>query len=175
MERIKKIDIHAHATPFAALSPRLFYDQNRLISQEELLRIYDDLDIEKGVLLPLVSPESHHELLTSGDVKMMCDQYPDRFLWFCGMDPRMYGNTVNADLSKLLNHYTQYGAKGVGELTANLYADDPMMENLFSHCGACDMPVTIHIAPRIGKGYGIVDELGLPRLEGILKRHGSMK
>ena len=36
------------------------------------------------------------------------------------------------------------------------------------------MPVTIHIAPRMGGGYGIVDELGLPRLERILKAHPDL-
>ena len=37
------------------------------------------------------------------------------------------------------------------------------------------MPVTIHIAPYVGGGYGIVDDLGLPRLEKMLKKHKDLK
>ena len=37
------------------------------------------------------------------------------------------------------------------------------------------MPVTIHIAPKFGDFYGIVDELGLPRLEKMLKKHKKLK
>jgi predicted TIM-barrel fold metal-dependent hydrolase len=40
--------------------------------------------------------------------------------------------------------------------------------NLFFHCGLCDMPVTFHIGCA-GDLYGLVDELGLPRLEKVLR------
>ena len=60
-------------------------------------------------------------------------------------------------------------------MTTTLYADDPMMDNLFSHCEQLDMPVLIHIAPQVGGCYGIVDELGLPRIEKMLKKHPDMK
>lgn len=176
MKEIKKIDIHAHATPFPAYAPKseanLGYP---LISPEELIGFYDRLNIEKGVLLPIVSPEYHYEQFTSSDCKYLSDKYPDRFLWFCNVDPRAAGYTPQANLSQLLNHYKALGAKGLGELTANLYTDDPLMDNLFYHCAECDMPVTIHIAPKIGGYYGIVDELGLPRLEKMLKKHKNLK
>ncbi len=101
---------------------------------------------------------------------------PDRFSWFCYVDPRSYKEEYGRrDLSDILNDYKQMGAKGVGELTAQLYADDPYLDNFFSHCAACDMPVTIHIAPGFGGRYGIVDELGLPRLEKMLKKHKNLK
>ena len=58
---------------------------------------------------------------------------------------------------------------------AQFYANDPMIDNLFYHCTQCDLPVTIHIAPRFGASYGIVDEQGLPRLEKMLKKHKDMK
>ena len=44
----------------------------------------------------------------------------------------------------MLLYYKQRGAIGVGELTANLPVDDPMLDNLFYHCAECDMPVIIH-------------------------------
>lgn len=174
MERIRKIDIHAHATAFQEYSP-VIRNNTPWVSPEEVIAHYDELDIEKGVLLPIVSPECHFEQFTNGDCKHMADKYPDRFLWFCGVDPRAAGNLPNADLSVLLKHYKSLGAKGMGELTAQLYADDPMMDNLFSHCEACDLPVTIHIGPQFGNCYGIVDELGLPRLEKMLKKHPKLK
>jgi predicted TIM-barrel fold metal-dependent hydrolase len=174
IKKTKKIDIHAHATPFPEFAPPL-QDGNPLIGAEQIIDFYDELGIEKGVLLPLTSPECHREQITSLDAKYVADKYPDRFLWFCGVDPRAAGNSPRADLSELLMHYKRLGAKGVGELTAQLYTDDPLMDNLFYHCGECDMPVTIHIAPRFGDCYGIVDELGLPRLEKMLKKHKKLK
>lgn len=174
MERIRKIDIHAHATPFQSYSPAV-NKNTPFVSPKELLHFYDELDIEKGVLLPLTSPEYHYEQFTSGDCKYIADQHPDRFLWFCGVDPRAAGNLPGANLSLLLNHYKSLGALGMGELTANLYADDPMMDNLFAHCAACDLPVTIHIAPQAGNCYGIIDDLGLPRLEKMLQKHPGLK
>jgi predicted TIM-barrel fold metal-dependent hydrolase len=49
------------------------------------------------------------------------------------------------------------------------------MDNFFHHCGECDMPVTIHLAPKVGGFYGIVDDLGLPRLTKMLKKHKKLK
>ena len=50
------IDIHAHAyrreqAPFMGMQQGLFY------TPEKLLSIYDRYNIEKGILLPVVSPE----------------------------------------------------------------------------------------------------------------------
>ena len=174
VKKTKKIDVHAHVSPFPEYAPPLQSGAPMLTAAQQI-QFYDELNIEKGVLLPLASSEYHYEQITSLDAKYVADQHPDRFLWFCGVDPRSAGNTPKADLSKLLMHYKKLGAKGVGELTAQLYTDDPLMDNLFYHCGECDMPVTIHIAPKFGDYYGIVDELGLPRLEKMLKKHKKLK
>lgn len=174
MQTVKKIDIHAHVVPFPEYSPPV-QTGFRMLSAEELIKIYDELNIEKGVLLPLSSSEYHYDQMTSCDCKYVSDKYPDRFLWFCGVDPRSAGHNENADLSLLINHYKSIGAKGIGELTAQMYTDDPMMDNLFYHAAECDLPVTIHIAPKLGDYYGIIDELGLPRLEKMLKKHKKLK
>ena len=176
MERIRKIDIHAHATPFPEYAPKIkMFRDEHWIAPKALIGFYDELDIEKGVLLPLTAAEWQFEQITSGGCKHVADMYPDRFLWFCGVDPRAGGYNENADLSEILLFYKSIGARGMGELTANLYADDPLMDNLFKHCAACNMPVTIHIAPQFGNCYGIVDELGLYRLESMLKKHPTLK
>ena len=174
IKSIKKIDIHAHATPFPEYAP-IWAEGKPWISPEELIAIYDKCGVEKGVLLPLTSPEYHHEQITSGGVKYIVDKYPDRFLWFCSVDPRSAGNFDNADLSKLFEHYKSLGAKGVGEVIAQLYFDDKKMDNLFFHAERCDLPVTIHISKQFGYDYGIVDDLHLPRLEKTLKKHKNLK
>jgi len=174
MQSVRKIDIHAHATLYPELAPVLKH-RDPMISNKELLGLYDRLNIEKGVLQPLQSSEGMWTYTSSEAMKLAADQDPDRFLWFCCVDPRAGDNSPNTDLTILLNHYKSLGAKGVGELTAHLYADDPKMDNLFRCCAECDMPVTIHIAPEYGCSYGIVDELGLPRLEKMLKKHPKLK
>ncbi len=173
MNEIKKIDVHAHAVPFPQYTPTV--NGARMVSIPELLKFYDDLNIEKGILLPLVPPESMYETVSPECCKYMVDQYPDRFDWFTYVDPRAINNTKDIDLSILLRPYKELGAKGVGELTANLYADDPKVDNLLSHCEELELPVIIHIAPTFDGYYGIVDELHLPRLEKMLQKHPDLK
>ena len=173
METIQKIDIHAHATAFPQyVAPR--YNGTRMVCAEDVLGFYEKLNIEKGLLLPLLAPEAHTFTITNEDCKWISDQYPDRFVWFCTVDPRMGENHPRSDLSYILEYYKSIGAKGVGELTASLYADDPKMDNLFYHCAKTGMPVTIHIAPEPDGYYGIVDDPGLPRLERMLKKHPDL-
>ena len=174
MQKVKKIDIHAHATPFPEFSPKHMVGE-RMISAEELIKKYDELNIERGILLPLTSSEYHPEQLTSGDCAYIAAQHPDRFWWFCGVDPRAYGHDEKADISKLLMHYKALGAKGVGECTPQLYFDDKLMDNFLYHCAECDMPITIHLAPQHGGYYGIIDDVGLIRMEKMLKKHKKLK
>lgn len=173
MEQIKKIDIHAHATAFPQYAaPNV--DGYRMPCAEEIFTFYDRLNIEKGVLLPILSPEATSLPMSNENCKWIADQHPDRFVWLCNVDPRAIHNNPESDLSFLLEHYQKLGAKGMGELTANLYADDPKMDNLFGHLEKQKMPVTIHIAPEPHGFYGIVDDPGLPRLEKMLKKHPDL-
>lgn len=174
MEAIKKIDIHAHATAFPQYAPPDPGSGYRMVSAEEVIKYYDALNIEKGVLLPLISPEAQWLQLTNEEIKLIADTHPDRFVWFCSVDPRSCENSVDSNLTYLLEHYKGLGARGVGELTANIYADDPKMDHLFAQCAAMKMPVTIHIAPEPSGFYGIVDDPGLPRLEKMLKKHPDL-
>ena len=176
-EDIKRIDIHAHATPNKDLIHKNAFTWFSMVDDTDLLAMYDKVNVEKAVLLPLVSPEYQFFQCTNQEMKLLSDKHPDRFMWFCNLDPRSFGNDPKADFSKPLNFYKGLGAKGLGELTANMLIDDPLMENLFYHCGECDMPVTIHIAPANAQYgyYGIKDDVGLPRLEKILKKYPKLK
>ena len=170
MEKIKKIDIHAHVVLADEIPPSSIW-----IKADELIDIYDKLDIDMGVLLPIVSPEGQTHTMTNESIISAVERYPDRFVWFCNVDPRSAPNSETTDLSVLLNYYKKKGARGVGELTSNLYFDDPKMDNLFHHCEECDMPVIFHVSPSLGVNYGAVDEIGLPRLEKMLKKHPKLK
>ena len=175
LSEIKKIDIHAHATAYPNYTVPNQTTGYRKLSADELLAFYKQLNIEKGVLLPLISPESQWDIISNQECKRITELYPDDFLWFCSIDPRAGNNNAQTDLAGILQFYQSIGAKGVGELTAQLYADDPRMDNLFSCCEKCGMSVTIHIAPEYGAGYGIIDDLGLPRIERMLKKHPDLK
>ena len=173
VKNIKKIDIHAHAVPFPGLYPFCPGAAN-FSSAEDVIGVYDKIGVEKGVLLPLVSPDGIVSPMTAEATKLLADQHPDRFFWFGNVDPRAAGNQPDAPLDRIIGHYKDLGAKGIGEVTASIYLNDPRAENLFACCAELDMPVTIHvsIAP---DSYGIADDLGLPRLEKILKKFPKLK
>jgi predicted TIM-barrel fold metal-dependent hydrolase len=176
MEAIKKIDIHAHAIPWPEYAPKYAKYNSTMLTPTELFEeYYNKLNIEKCVLLPCVSPEASLSCATNEITKFLVDQNPDKLLWFCNVDPRAINNRENSNLGYLLEHYMSLGAKGLGELTSNLYADHPKMQNLFHYCEELGLPVTIHIAPEPDGYYGIVDELSLPRLEKMLKKHPKLR
>ena len=171
MNTIQKIDVHAHATLFREYYPPHWADnpEGVLVSPEMLIEMYDRLGIEKGILLPVPSPEGQPSILSSESCKYMADKYPDRLGWFCNVDPRANMDSATSDLTYLLRHYKSLGAKGVGEVTAHMDADHPKLLNLYAACEECELPLLFHISYRRERGYGIYDDLGLPRIERLLK------
>lgn len=171
---MRKIDIHCHVSLFPEYDlPRL--NGTKTMSAEEQIMVHDKLNVDMGVILPCISPEGIWKNGSNAVAKALCEKNPGRFSWFCNIDPRMGGNTTTTDFTRVLMFYKDLGAKGVGELTSNVYADDPKMDNMFYHCAECDMPVLIHISPKPGNGYGIVDDLGLPRIEKMLKKYPKLR
>ena len=175
METIKKIDIHAHCIPWPQYAPKYKNGKNNLTPQQLFEEYYDKLNIEIGNLLPTAAPDGSLSMITCEMTKYLVDQYPDRLMWFCNVDPRAINNTDTANLGSLLEHYMALGARGVGEVTCNLAADDPKLDNLYSYCAELGLPVTIHISPSLGGHYGIYDEVGLPRIEKMLKKYPKLK
>lgn len=176
MENVKnmgKIDVHAHATAFPGVYPYCPVSAN-FLSAEDVISVYDKLGVEKGVLLPLVSPDGIIAPMTAEATKFLAEKHSDRFFWFGNVDPRAVGNHGSAPLSDLILAYKEMGAKGIGEVTASIYMDDPRADNLFGCCAELDMPVTIHVSIE-PDSYGIADDLGLPRLEKILKKYPKLK
>ena len=175
MVTVKKIDIHAHTTAYPQYIPKYTNGTRKRTTDELFREYYDKINVEKCVLLPIVSPEGLFSVTSNEEIKFLVDNAPDKLLWFCNVDPRSYQNSKDSNLGYLLEHYMSIGAKGVGEVTANLYADDPKLDNLFGFCAELGLPVTIHIAPEPVGYYGIADELGLPRIEKMLKKHPKLK
>ena len=169
---IQKIDIHVHSSMWegAKIQPGVV-----LASPEQLQESYRELGVEKAFLLPLISPEYRFCVQTNEEMEYLANKYSDTFYWFCNIDPRMGRNSTRTDFSEFLLQYKERGALGVGEVTANMPMDDPRMEHLFAACAEFDMPVTIHIAHQIGDTYGIYDDLGLPKLEYMLKKYPALK
>lgn len=161
---LKKIDIHVHCRQIPIKRPVV---GGTFATAQELRAMYDLLGIEKGVLLPAVSPEGVHCLQTNEEAYEITRQFPETLVWFCNIDPRMDTNSPDADLSYYIEYYKSLGACGVGEITSNLYFDDPLALNLFHHCEKCGMPLTFHLGNK-GNDYGLIDEIGLPRLEKVL-------
>ena len=62
-ETIRKIDVHAHATAFHDYYPP-HKNGYVFVSPEEVLAMYDQIGIEKGVLLPLAACEAQMAPMT---------------------------------------------------------------------------------------------------------------
>ncbi len=166
------IDCHVHAVmerTIPAANGRHFSTPDELIGQ------LDDDGIDMAVVLPLSSPEARQEWPTPEEVLKICALYPERLIPFCNVDPRAEANSPNADFTRHFDYYTGAGCKGVGEVTANMYFDDPMVWNMLRHCADYNLPVIFHISPALGYSYGLADDLGLPRLERTLKEFPDLK
>jgi len=155
-------DIHAHAYR----KPAPYY---KFCTAEELLKQYDELGIEMGVLLPVVSPEIYIPQANE-DILDMAEQYPDRFIPYCNIDPRALTNSADAPLDILLNYYKEKGCRGLGEVMLNVPLLDPMVQNLFRHAERVGLPVVFDGSDQIGGDFGLYDDPGLPQLEHTLQR-----
>lgn len=157
------IDIHTHIG-------RWILRDEPAVDEDELLRRADELGIERFAILPLgMTPEC---FMIGGYTEMVLDAYrrhPDRIIPFCNVDPRS-NNSPDTDFSGILSEFKAAGCRGLGELTANVLLDDPLCMNLYRHCGAAGLPIIFHLAVASAYDlYGVVDELGMPRLERVLR------
>lgn len=156
------IDVHTHLGRIARHDP--------MVTAEDLIATMDKYRIDKAVLLPLDStPEGNMFTFTNEQALDVYAKYPDRIIPFCKLDPRQGNNSPTTDFSWILEEYKELGCKGVGEITANIYIDDPRAKNFFKACGVAGMPVLFHLAEKFEGVYGLVDDIYLPRLENILK------
>lgn len=164
MKLVKKIDIHAHVRSSGGLAAKF-------CPAETILDTYDAAGVEKAVLLPLYRDDWDFVTNPNREAMDAVSRYPDRFVWFCGVEAAQDENT---DFTAILKGYQAMGAKGIGELISGVWFDDPRLWNLFRHAESCNMPVLFHIGDESGS-YGVMDDFGLPRLEKTLAQFPNLK
>lgn len=162
------IDIHVHTC--RPRHPALTRPNgSRYPTPEELVGAMDGAGIDRAAIMCTPSPECRYTPVAPEEVLEICGQYPDRLIPFCNLDPRFLTNSPQADFRPLLRAYRELGCRGVGEYIPNLPFDDPLNLNLFRQVEEVGLPLTFHLAHRIGGLYGCYDDPGLPRLERVLQ------
>lgn len=166
------IDAHAHVY----LDPRIKAgpQSTPFLSAEQQIAVMDAKGVDKAVILPVVgSSIPGAEPQSIGEVLRICAAYPDRFIPFCNIDPRI-GKRPECmkpdNYLFTLEQYRELGCKGLGEVTARIYFDDPAVLALFGACEQVGFPVTIHTTTPETDSYGLLDDIGLPRFESVLAR-----
>ena len=155
---MKKIDLHLHCTR----TPLPAADGMSVSTAAEMVPHLEELGIEKAVLMS--AGEADAPLGGNEANRCICAADPVHFAWMCNPFPAQPGT-----LRQRLAGYQAQGAVGVGELMLNRRLDDPLLQELFAAAGELGMPVTFHMSPRVGFGYGVVDDPGLPLLEKTLQ------
>jgi len=165
------IDIHGHAyrKPVVGVPGVPVFS-----TPEQLLERYEELGIEKAVLLPLIGPEFY---MPQGNEEIIgiAQDFPGRFIPFCNLHPCALTNSPDAPLGNLLRYYKDLGCKGVGEVMANLPFLHPLVQNLLRHVEEVGLPLTFDMSTRIGGCYGLYDDPGLPQLETCLQNFPRLK
>ena len=156
------IDIHCHAF---RIKPPIY----SFSTPDEVIEVFDAKGIEKGALLPIVSPEIYLPQANE-DILEMCENHPDRFFPFCNIDPRALSNSPHSRLDQLLQYYKDKGCKGLGEGMPNMAMMDPMVQNLFACAEKVGLPVTTDGSDVLTGDFGLYDDPGLPQLEHTLQR-----
>jgi len=153
------------------------------VTVDSLIRRLDAEGIDNAVLLPHgFTPEATGLAYLFSDHPGIVDQikavapFADRIIPFGNLDPRMacFGDKrpdyKPVDFSWLLEGFVEMGCVGIGEITANMPFDDPLVVNMMEQCGKWDLPVLFHgTGPGPGL-YGLIDEVGSPRLERLLQQ-----
>ena len=167
------IDIHEHIAPQHTIpNPE---DGRILVTAAEMVAVMDRHGIDKAIVLPLVNPETFYFVQSNDEAFAACDQYPDRFIKFCNIDPRHHLNRLAYDFLPLFEYYQAQGAVGLGEVTANLWWDDLRVQNLLRACDKVGFPMTFHIATQEFNMYGLITEPGLGGLERALQKYPNIK
>ena len=171
-----KFDVHCHAFPSHGFIPgggKL--GESYFLSVEQHLKMFEDHSVTAGLLLPLIHYEIVPYVQKVKEIKETCEKYPDKFLYFMNLDPRMMYNNPKADFSRLIEYHLERGARGVGEMCANLPWDHPLMDNMLFYINKYKLPLTIHISPIPYGVYGIYDDYNLSGLEWALNKYPDIK
>jgi predicted TIM-barrel fold metal-dependent hydrolase len=170
------IDIHAHVFAFPKLKG--FGATTTFMAVEDQIAVMNAKGVDKAIILPLNNAETPTEQQSLGEVLYICEKYPGRFIPFCNIDPRLPRRPdliKTGDFSYLLEQCRDLGFKGFGEFVARLYWDEPCVLRLLEACAKVGFPVTFHTTTPDYSNYGLLDEIGLPRLEKVLGLFPELK
>ncbi len=103
-------------------------------------------------------------------VRRIAEESGGFYSWMCTPPPEGEG-----DVFACLERYRAQGAVGVGELMVNQWLDSPFLTQIFDAAARLELPVTLHMDTRPGHAYGVCDRVGLPLLEGVLRRWPTLK
>ena len=97
---MKKIDVHIHTSmwPKAQLQPGCV-----LATPEEIRAAYKELDIDKGFLLPLISPEKRFCVQTNEEMEYVANNNPSNSISDIGISSLSYLMCFAAELSRKTN------------------------------------------------------------------------
>jgi hypothetical protein len=165
------IDCHTHVGALSEPRIRPFSEKLeywRTQPPKRMLEWMDEHGIDRAVLLPLESPECGGPYRTTNEVLEVADAYPDRFVPFCVVDPRVrvYDVDTRELFASILEQYVAEGARGFGEIKCEVPIDDDRMQVLYELCGDYDLPMLFHLDDQ-----SMMDEVGLPGLERMLRAY----
>lgn len=144
------IDVHKHLVIEDATPEKLIAHMDRLGVEKVWLLTWEALD---GGTYEGFVRVSNQAVLSA------CRQYPDRFVPFCGIDPRV------EDAPERVRRFHEQGFKGYGESKIRLCIDSPWLQELYRVCGEFEMPVLIHIdVPLTGPEWYNPDVDGFGRM-----------
>lgn len=166
--KYKYIDIHTHLGAF---------HPGQDLTAELLVRFMDLHGVERSCVLPLISPESAPITQPVTTALAAYNQFPDRIIPFCAVDPRAVtepgkraGHVVGVQgLIDILKRYQEAGCRGLGEHKTGLPFDAPQQMFLYEACSTVGLPILFHL-----DDIRNPDTPGLPRLERVLKAFPSL-
>jgi predicted TIM-barrel fold metal-dependent hydrolase len=108
----------------------------------EWMRERDVIGVLPGRDMPCTSVPNDH-------LAALCDDYPDRFVAFAGIDPSL-GAAAIAETERRVAQGFRGVHLEVGWLRPTLHPDDPSIHPLFERCAELDAIAIIHVGPLAG-------------------------
>ena len=99
----KYIDVHTHIGTYT--------NGNKELTVKDLLNWMDEHDVEKSVVLPLVSPESTTYIQLPDVAIKAAKAHPDRLVAFCSIDPRSIVRGGVKGLTDIIKKYVSSSAR----------------------------------------------------------------
>lgn len=165
------IDCHTHVGGLS--EPRIQAYEHKLDywrtqPPDRMITWMNKHNIDQAVILPIESPEGGGPYRTTFEVLEVAAAYPNRFIPFCVLDPRMrvYGRDKRSFFESVIKQYIDEGARGFGEIKCGVPIEDDRMEILYEVCSEYDLPMLLHLDDQ-----SMMDGVGLPGLERMLEEY----